>query len=277
MSVTLYYVVGGNDCHYENLRLSVNSVRKLTDTPIKIFDFSNKWDHDFTNLEVVDISDEINFSKRKIGYQFWRQKYVRALDIDTDYGMYVDTDTVMVNDNLDQLCGFIGDEIGSARHWWVPNFEHFRAKGVPPQNVSNYEAVRKHLKIDDLDPFYAGGVFLFRNNDTNTKLMQKVIDVYDEIYTEDSEYISGITDEVFFSGVCRDVIDLGGALNHCCMGDEHMDLDIVNGTFVGKNKYEPVPKPITFFHCDISRRDPSENYTGEMQDRIRELYDGCLS
>jgi hypothetical protein len=102
--------------------------------------------------------------------------------------------------------------------------------------------------------------------------MQKVIDVYDDVYTGDSEYVRGITDEVFFSGVCKGVTDLGGSLNHCCMGDRHMDLKIENGKVVGKNSYEETWSPITFFHCDVSRRDPSENYQGELKEKIRSLF-----
>jgi len=272
MSITLYYVVGGNDCHYENLRLSVNSVRKLTDTPIKIFDFSNKWNHDFSNLEVVDISDEINFSKGKIGYQFWRQKYIRALDIDTDYGMYVDTDTVMVNDNLSEIIKKVEDNIGSARHWWVPTFSSFKAKGVPPENIQNFDDVCKKLGTNENTPFFAGGVFIFRNNEKNRCTMQKVIDVYDEVYTEENEYVRGITDEVFFSGVCGNVVDLGGALNHCCMGDQYMDLKYENNQILGKNSYEISYNPVTFFHCDVSRRDPSQNYAGELKNKIWSLF-----
>ena len=62
--------------------------------------------------------------------------------------------------------------------------------------------------------FFAGGVFVFRNNEANRTAMQKVIDVYDEVYTDGTEYARGITDEVFFSGVCENVVDLGGGLNH---------------------------------------------------------------
>ena len=281
-NLTIYYVVGGNDCHYTNLLQSVRSVRKLTaDTPIKIFDFSGKWKYGpedgADNVEVVDLPNEIDFSKKKIGYLFWRQKYVRALDIDTQYAMYVDTDTVLVNDTFKEITKSIGTGIGSAKHWWVPDFNTFLNVAVPEQN--KLEFINVCQKIYDPSeppfgekPFYAGGVFVFKNNKNNKSLMQKVIDVYDDVYTGDSEYVKGITDEVFFSGVCKGITDLGGSLNHCCMGDQHMDLKIENGKVVGKNSYEETWSPITFFHCDTSRRDPSENYQGELKEKIRSLF-----
>ena len=273
MNLTLYYVVGGNDCHYDNLLLSVRSVRKLNkDIPIKIFDFSGKWDYDFDNLEVVHLPDEIDFSKKKIGYLFWRQKYVRALDIDTEYAMYFDTDTSLVQDNFSSILEKIGDGIGSARHWWVPDFSHFRAKAVPPQNLENFRAVCEKLDATEQTPFFAGGVFVFRNNEANRTAMQKVIDVYDEVYTDGTEYARGITDEVFFSGVCENVVDLGGGLNHCSMGEQHMNLLYDDGVIKGKNLYEKDYTPVTFFHCDVSRRDPSEHYEGELKQKIRSLF-----
>ena len=220
MNLTVYYVVGGNDCHYDNLLLSVRSIRKLNkDVPIKIFDFSGKWNYDFDNVEVVHRPDEIDFSKKKIGYLFWRQKYVCALDIDTEYAMYVDTDTVMAQDNLSAIMELVGDGIGSAKHWWVPTFKNFATEAVPSKNREDFLNICKNLNVTPNTPFFAGGVFVFRNNETNRASMQKIIDVYDEVYTENNEYIKGITDEVFFSGICKDVVDLGGGLNHCCMGE----------------------------------------------------------
>ena len=273
MNLTVYYVVGGNDCHYDNLLLSVRSIRKLNkDVPIKIFDFSGKWNYDFDNVEVVHRPDEIDFSKKKIGYLFWRQKYVCALDIDTEYAMYVDTDTVMAQDNLSAIMELVGDGIGSAKHWWVPTFENFAREAVPDNNKEDFLSVCKNLNATPKTPFFAGGVFVFRNNETNRASMQKIIDVYDEVYTENNEYIKGITDEVFFSGICKSVVDLGGGLNHCCMGETHMNLAYYYGHIIGKNLYEENYVPVTFFHCDVSRRDPSSQYEGKLKQKIWDLF-----
>ena len=51
-----------------------------------------------------------------------------------------------------------------------------------------------------------------------------------------------------------------------------MNLLYDDGVIKGKNLYEKDYTPVTFFHCDVSRRDPSEYYEGELKQKIRSLF-----
>jgi hypothetical protein len=65
-NITFIYVVAGDDNHYNNLKTSINSVRKIyPDAKILIGDFDSKVKlQNEINIEIVDLSN-VNFNRIK--------------------------------------------------------------------------------------------------------------------------------------------------------------------------------------------------------------------
>ena len=85
----------------------------------------------------------------------------------------------------------------------------------------------------------------------------------------------GITDELFLSASVKKFgksINLSGAMNHCTMGEEFMPMKLVDDILLGKNKFENKYEPITFLHCDILRRNPSEEYFGRQAELVAKCF-----
>jgi hypothetical protein len=275
--ITFFLVVGGSEQHYKNLDRVVNSIKKRMKNPYKIIvlEVGNKLS---TNnlINVINEPDAVLLNnKKKIGYKFWQQKYRASEFITTEYGVYLDTDMVLVNDNFSEIFENIGENFGVAEHFWTRNFRAYLLRAVPLENIRSFLKLKKKINIRLSDPFFAGGVFIYKNNLENRKLLDKVSELYKDVYPETSTYLRGITDEVFFSNILaknNKYISVGGALNHCCMGDKFMPLSIINGILYGKNHNEKIFRPVTFFHCDINRRDPRENYSGELKEAVENAW-----
>lgn len=279
-NLTICYTVGGHDVHYDNMLRSIKSIRDHgCDCKILVREFGSKLSSN-EDFEVISLPDEIDFnSGKKVGYLVWRQKYKIALDVKTEYGMYLDSDTVMASNNLPQIIEMIKDGIGVTQHFWVPTigmYEKNVATDSTGKTKKEFLQVKEMINANDATPFYAGGAFVFANTSKNKKIFEKVLEWYDEYYDEDQGYVKSITDELFLAGAIESLgvnkFVLGGGFNHCSMGDEHMPMAIYNGVLVGRNPYENYWSPVTILHCDISRRDPSENYSGDLRDIIRKKF-----
>ena len=118
---------------------------------------------------------------------------------------------------------------------------------------------------------------MFQNTEENKTFFAKLLEAYDTFYLKNDQYVKGITDEVFFSMVDTNrTINLGGHVNHCSMGEEHMHLKLneETNTLEGKNPFDNEYKPVLFLHCDINRRDPSQSYEGALKSLIIDLFHG---
>lgn len=275
--ITFYTVVGGEDHFYDATRLAVKSIRsKIPFAKIKVFDFSGKFESDF--CESINCSGQQDSSKKDIGYLFWREKYVRALQIDTEYGVYFDCDTVLVNDFFEDIFGIIGDKVGSAQHWWVPTFGHYNTYATPPEDRKVFLKTMRDLGVNLRISYYAGGVFMFKNTENNKKLFEDVVKNYDDFNNLYDGKISSLTDEFFFSAVFKDnIVNLGGSINVCPKGNGiSMDLEVdPEGTLVGKNFYDDEEdyRPVIFVHCNLYKGDPLDNnYSEEVKKIISEAY-----
>lgn len=274
IDLTICYVVGGHQVHYDNLKRSMDSImRSEFNGEFLVLEAGNKLKSD-PWMTVINKPDLIDFNKGKVGYQFWRQKYEVVRQITTDYGMYVDTDTVLVNNNFQILFDRIGSKMGVCQHFWVPDCSTFKNLSVPKANLQQFEKVQTQLGMQDSDRIFVGGVFLFENNEKNNQIFEDTLKIYDEIYTKDKEYVRGITDEIFFSVILQranSFYPLNGAVNHCFMGEKFMPLTLQDGRIYGKNPNDSEYEMVTFLHCDISRRDPSKEYDGELKAEIQEI------
>lgn len=276
--ITFVYIVGGGDEHYSNLKTSIDSITDLLgETNFLVLDLNNKFPSDYPNVKILESTDNLDLSQKKVGFQFWRQKYVAVLEAQTEYVVYVDTDTALANDRFDELFSEIGEGVGAAKHFYVPTLRDFFEKAVPSENKKFFHELFLTFEADINSNFYAGGVFLYKNSDKNRELISKVLESYDSVYKDSDgnykEYIQGVTDEVFLSAIAeKEIIDLGGRLNHCSMGPKHMELEITNGTLKGKNPFEEEMKDVIFLHADPHRRDPSKHYEEPTKTKIKELF-----
>jgi hypothetical protein len=275
--VTIFYVIGGYHTNYDNLYRSLDSLKKCEYVgKVFILEVGNK----LKSTQQYQVYNEPNLisldGKIKTGYLFWRLKYAMALRIDTEYGVYFDSDVVMVNNNLEELIEECQDKIGVCEHFYVPTINDFEKKVVPKWNIDEFNKFKNKLCLKDSYPFFSGGVFLFKNSINNQGIFKETLNNYNWIYQEGSDYIKGITDELVFSGVLNTRKDsfkiLSGALNHCCMGDEYMPVKYENDVLYGKNFKDKDWKEITVFHCDLSRRDPGAAYQDPIKTKIRACF-----
>jgi len=277
--LTIIYTVGGNDNHYENMEKCIKSIRKHgIDPHFLILEFGNKLKSSIEEkIEVINLTDAVNFSLgKKVGYQIWKFKYVGCLAIKTKYGIYVDTDTVLLNNTIPGIIDKINGGFGVTQHFWVPNIEYYQKRATDTSTIQEFIKIKNRLGLKDQDLFFAGGVFAFENNDNVKNMLQDVLRMYDDYY-EGKDYVKSITDELFLAAALNRKPELirlyGGALNHCSMGDENMPMTEHEGILYGRNSFETMWQPITFLHCDISRRDPSEKYSGQIKDAIRTAFE----
>jgi hypothetical protein len=273
--VTFYTVVGGPDHFYDATKLAVESIRaKIPFARIKVFDFSGKFDSEYS--QTIDCRGQQDISKKDIGYLFWREKYVRALEIDTEYAVYFDCDTVLIHDFFEDIFSIIGEKVGSAQHWWVPTFGDYCNMATPTQHQRIFIQTLHDLGGNLSTPYYAGGVFLFKNSDLNRKLFEKVVEKYDNFNNLYDGEVTALTDEFFFSSVFKDnIVNLGGSLNVCPKGNGiSIDLEVDgDGTLVGKNIFDEDYNPVIFVHCNLYKGDPLDNnYSEEAKKIISEAY-----
>jgi hypothetical protein len=278
--ITFYTVMGGSDHFYDATKLAVESIHKiLPSSKIKVFDFGGKFENKCS--ETIDCRGQQNTSKKDIGYLYWREKYVRALEIDTEYAVYFDCDTVLINDFFEDIFDIIGDKAGSAQHWWVPTFNDYCSMATPIEHREVFIETLSNLGASLNNSYYAGGVFLFKNTTNNRKLLEKVVKSYDDFNDIYDGEITALTDEFFFSSVFKDnIVNLGGSLNVCPKGNKvSMDLEIDDGILVGKNVFDEDYNPVIFVHCNFHKHhmvhgnDPLDvDYSKEVLKIISEAY-----
>lgn len=271
-NITFIYVVAGDNSHYDNLKTSINSVKKIyPDSKILIGDFDNKFDCNYcSNIDLIDLSN-VNIDRTKtFKHVIWQYKYYLSQLTNTKYNLYLDTDTVLVN-RLENLIDESSGKFTIAKHFWVENVRKF--KQVAERQSDTFEYLKELCLEDDMD-FCAAGVFFFEKNETNLNILKETFDIHESIY-KDRDYILGIYDETILNSVLQkninSVIYYNGSINHCSMVD--MPLIYEDGILKGKNIFDLEYKPITCLHCDKSRRDPSSPYTEPIKSIIRNLFE----
>lgn len=271
--ICFIYVVGGNDSHYRNLQTSILSVRKIyPSAKILIGDFDLKFKPSDDLTEVIDLSGVV-FDKNKIyKHIIWQYKYYIAQLSSCKYNLYLDVDTVLVN-NLNNLIEDSNGKFTIAKHFWIPTVADFINKAETEEKTLE---ILKEIGLDNSMDFCAAGVFFFELNSINLLILKNTFELHNQIYNN-QDYILGIYDEPILNSVLQKninhVLYYNGALNHCSM--EIMPINIENNFLYGKNPFDTEYKPITCLHCDVSRRDPSSPYAGELKKRILDIF--CLN
>lgn len=277
--VTFMFTVGGGDEHYENMERCIESITKnFGATNFLIIEFGNKLKSIRGSRKVISLPDTIDFEAgKKVGYIIWKHKYFAALKVRTKYGVYVDTDTVMVDSEaLKKIIPSLSGGIAVTQHFWVPTIEHYQARATTEDTLPLFQEAKKICELNNEHPFFAGGVFIFEKNKQTKAVFQKVLDYYDTFYTDDRDYVKSITDELFLAGALMQspevIRTLSGAVNHCCMGDEHMPLILHEEGLWGRNPWEDAWTKVSFFHCNVARRDPTENYEGKLKEAVKSAW-----
>lgn len=270
--ITFIYVVAGSDTHYDNLKTSINSVRKIyPNSKILIGDFDSKFNENFSNdIKIIDLS-HVKFNRDKIfKHIIWQYKYYVSQLTETKYNLYMDTDTVLVN-KIDNL---IEDSFGKfliAKHFWVEDVITF--KNVAETEEKTFYFLEKLELVDDMD-FCAAGVFFFEKNINNLKILEDTFEIHNMIY-QNNDYIKGVYDETILNSVLQkninSVIYYNGSINHCSMVG--MPLIYEDNILKGKNIFDDEFKPVTCLHCDKSRRDPSSPYVDPIKKIIKNLFE----
>jgi hypothetical protein len=275
--LTVFYTVGGDSHHYDNLHKSLKSLDRLNARPnVLVLEFGDKLKSS-SDFDVVNLPDVIDFSSgKKVGYILWRHKYVAALKVQTKYGVYLDTDVVLASNELEHVIDQLDGGIAVARHFWVPTIGAFSSRAVSPESRSTFEDAVLKMGLSEDDPFFAGGIFAFENNDSARRVFDNTLRYNDDFYRGRGEYVQSMTDELFFAAALKDspgiVREQGGGFNHCSMGDEHMPLEMIDGRLWGRNPFEILWSPVVALHCDTLRRDPSEKYAGDLRSAVRSAF-----
>lgn len=272
--ITFYTIIGGGKNFRDSASLGVDAIiRKIPNAKIKVFDFDNIFEHE--HAETVDCRNQIDNTKKNVGYLYWRQKYIKGLELDSEYGVYWDCDTVLINNYFDEIFEGLNGKIGSAQHWWTPSFGHFYNMAVPENARKPFAETLQKLGVTPQVPYFAGGVFMFKNDNKTRSLFETVVNEYDKFNDIHDGKIDCVTDEYFFSAICRDhLVDLGGSVNVCPKGNNiSTDLVVEDGELLGKNCYDDEYQPVIFIHCNLHKGDPLDNnYPKEVKEIIREHY-----
>lgn len=263
MKYTFFYVVGGDEKYYEFLFRSIRSLSRLKESfKIKILDTGNKIESK-GNIEVVNIKYPITSSR-----VFWQHKYFLTQQIDTEYGIYLDTDTVVCNDRLNELCLKINNSIGVIKHFWIQDFSRFY-KCFPNLQFSNFTKI---YELNENHNFYTGGVFLFKNSQRSINAMRDVYEFDKFFYEKFNKENNGFYDEIFLSTILKFYphVCLNGSVNHCCAN--HMPLIFENNKLKGKNPFEKEFEDIFVLHGSSKRQFLGEDFSGQVKEKIIEFW-----
>jgi len=266
--ITFVLAVAGEEKHFHNLERCLWSIKnKITSIPYCVLVINGKHCRYNQNNVIRTIPYEGDLSRIE-RHLFWRMRYDLYKYVDTEYTMYLDSDTVICNDTVLSKINEIGEKFGICQHFWVPTLSDYKIKAGNPQ--ANLEIDILSDKTDS--PFIASGAFIFKNNKHNLNIIKNVTKIYSEIYPKGASYKEAMTDEVWLTlalkGEWKNVHFLGGAFNHCCE-QQIMPIRLNNEIIEGKNPFEHESfAPITLLHCDLYRRDPRLGFDKNLSDKI---------
>jgi len=261
---TFFYVVGGNDCYYNQLAKSIRSLKRLKcDFNIKILDFNKKLSSE-KNIEIVNSNKKVNQK-----HIFWQYKYFITQQLDTEYGIYLDCDTIICKDRVEEIFDQLDYKFGVVQHFYLNNFNKF-LNAFPFKTSEDF--INKHF-INLEDKFYTGGVFLFKNNANSFNILKNTFEMHNEYYSENKFYIEGLYDETFLSTVLRKFnhLNLNGAINHCCAN--HMPLKLKENKLVGKNPFDALYEDIFVLHGYSDRQVLGLDFSGDLKQKIQAMWD----
>lgn len=271
MKYTFFYVVGGHDMYYDQLKKSIRSLSRLSvDYKVTVLDFSNKL-LPYDNVSVVNFPLKFDFNTQK--HLFYQYKYFICQTLDTDRGIYLDCDTVICYDEIDNIYNEIGDSFGAIPHFCINTlYDSLPYFGEDYSNkIKQLNFFSKH-GCSGLEPFISGGVFFFSNNYNCHKVLSNTFLLHKNIYQNSDKFINGFFDETFLSMALKGSKHtfVSGAANHCCAN--HMPLKLISGKLKGCNPKEMLLKNIFAFHGFSDRQIHGLDYSGKLQEEIQKIW-----
>lgn len=269
--VTFGYIVGGDDKYYTNLIRSLRSLEeRVTQTyEVVIIDIDDRFYSDESNIKIVK-GDANQINGEGINWlqpHIWSKRYELYKHIETDYCFYMDVDTVLINDRVDELIEESQDNFMLAQHWWVPTLNDYLT------NVKvDLRKVKPYLPSSEINYFYgASGCFLFKK-DTHNHIFEKFNEIYTDIHGDGSAPLN-VTDELILCLSFNSFDDwkfTNGSFNHTA-ADSLMPLKKENGIWMGKNLYETEFKPVFVFHSSYENVHTLNQYSPKYIDEIKQV------
>lgn len=227
------FTVGGEKRHYDNMAKSIRSLERLTFVPtIHIYDMNQR------GLTVTNESA-------------WESKYHAVLEVENDYVVYLDSDTVLIKDNFEQLFERTKGEFSIAAHWYVQDIEDYILKCCKPDV---HDRIRAHLKHGYRNLFPAAGAFMYKNTEASRKIVQDILELYKVLREENNGDMTGLTDELIVGALVKPL--LHSSFNFSFMDRQKLGI-LSDNTLVGGSDFEESWDTIVLGHCDCFRRDPS--------------------
>jgi hypothetical protein len=250
--ITFGYIVGGEDKHYNNLLRSMESLERIKQPyEIIILDADGRLQMEDDNPNVRIIHFPVDEEKDGSWFKphYWQMRYHLNKYLETDHCFYMDTDTVIVNDRVDELIEEAEDKFLICNHWWVPTLDAYL------RNVRvNLGLVDHLLDTNNLDiPYFASGLFLFQK-EKHDALFEIFLKKFNSIFENlpNNTNAHGITDELLLALSLEDFKNYkmtNGSMNHSSEQDQ-MPLTYKDGTFWGKNPQDDEFKKVFAFHND---------------------------
>ena len=134
--ITFGYIVGGEDKHYNNLLRSLESLERIEQPhEVVILDADSRLeaDEDKPNVRIIPFPVDEEKGEGWFKPHYWQMRYHLNKYVETDHCFYMDTDTVIVNDRVDELIEEAGEDFLICRHWWVPQLQDYlqRVRIIP--------------------------------------------------------------------------------------------------------------------------------------------------
>jgi hypothetical protein len=272
--ITFGYIVGGSDKHYENLLRSLRSLERIEqDHEILILDADGRLNDSEGQDNVKIIHYPVQEGKGDDWFKphIWKMRYHLYENLETDYCIYMDTDTVIVNDKIDELIEYSEDKFLICPHWWLNDLEDYLRKvrvHIP--------SIRDFLTEEALKQRYiASGVFLFKK-DVHDKIFKTFSDIFDFIFS-DGNCPEGVTDELILTlSLYKEggYKFANGSMNHSSNHNQ-MPLKFEDGIFYGKNPDDEEFQKVFLFHNDIKEFYTSDITSGLESNVIKELEKVC--
>ena len=269
--VTFGFIVGGDDIYYKNLMRACESLERVKQPhEVLIIDMEGRLDIDDPSVKIVNASAEhLSNGDDRNWFQphIWKERYNLYKHVETDYCFYMDVDTVLINDRVDELIEESEDNFMLTQHWWVPTLDEFM------KNVrADLRKVSKHLPPGGVDYFYgASGCFLFKK-DAHDHIFEKFHEIYTDIHGDGSTPLN-VTDELLLCLSFNRFDDwkfTNGAFNHTA-AHALMPLKKENGIWMGKNPYEKEFKPVFVFHSSYENVHTLVEHSPKYIDGIKEV------
>ena len=270
--VTFGFIVGGDDAYYDNLMRACESLERVKQPhEVLIIDMDDRLDIDDPHVKIVKAEAEKLENEDSRNYfqpYIWKKRYELYKHVETDYCFYMDTDTVVINDRVDELIEEAEDKFLCTQHWWVPTLKDF----VNQTQVSLINAGEYIPKDLGSYNYAASGAFMFQK-DKHNKLFERYEEIFNGIFS-DGKVHAGVTDELV---LCLALNEWGnykftnGSFNHCAAND-YQPMELRDGVWYGSNPNEDEMKPIFLFHSAAQNVSSLHQYGTDVEELKKVMY-----